>query len=210
MEGLLIPGDKLGKVIISKEYIEAREARLVEAICRDHADANPILMCVKEGAKYFFDDLCWLLEQKDFKFEKAWITTSSYSGNSSTGSVQVSDYQGPDMADRHVIIVEDIVDTALTIKMLADYLRTQGVAGFDMCALLFKKRKQNLLWRIMGLRSCFGFPKIRYVGAFIDNHFVVGKGLDYDNYGRGYEEVCILLPEGQAWVDEQAKQKKDR
>ena len=119
MEGLWIPGDMLGEVIISKAYIEEREARLVDAICRDHADANPILMCVKEGAKYFFDDLCRLLEEKEFKFEKAWITTSSYSGNASTGSVQVRDYQGPDMAGRHVIIVEDIVDTALTIKMLA-------------------------------------------------------------------------------------------
>ena len=179
MEGLLIPGDKLGKVIISKEYIEAREARLVEAICRDHADANPILMCVKEGAKYFFDDLCWLLEQKDFKFEKAWITTSSYSGNSSTGSVQVSDYQGPDMADRHVIIVEDIVDTGLTMSKLFDTIHAKSPNSIKLASLLYKpSRSEHKV-------------KIDYLAFTIEDQFVIGYGLDYAGKYRELPLVAI-------------------
>lgn len=205
MDARLIPEDLLGDVILSKEHIEEREAWLANAICRDHTDTNPIIMCVKEGAKYFFDDLCALLEKQGLDFERAWITTSSYERNASTGSVHVGGYTGPDLQGRVVIIIEDIIDTALTIKVLAAHLISEGVSGHDTCALLFKKRLKNLLWRLMGLRSSFGYPRIKYVGAYIGDFFVVGKGLDYDNYGRGYEDVRILLPEGQAWVDAQSK-----
>lgn len=200
-----IPGELLGEVLISKQKIIEREHTMADLIIKDNLDTNPIFLCVKQGAKYFFDDLCKILENKELIFDKAWISISSYERNASSGKVNVGEYSGPNLEGRKVIIVEDIIDTALTLKKLIRYLESEGVSEQDVCALLFKKRPENLFWRILGLRSCFGLPRIRYLGAFIPNYFVVGKGLDYADYGRTEEAVHILPPEGQAWVDEQLK-----
>jgi len=205
MREKLIPATLLGEVIVTKAQIEVKEVELTSRITRDLAGQNPIILCVKEGARYFFDDLCAQLQDQDFQFERAWIKTSSYDGNASVGNVTITDYQGPPLENRTVVIVEDIIDTALTVKVLADHLYKNGAVRVETCALLFKKRRQNWLWRKIGLCPLFGYPRIRYVGFFMDDHFVVGKGLDYDDYGRAHEEVSILLPDGQKWVDGENK-----
>ena len=203
MKEMQVPGELLGDVVLSRKAITVAEKRLAEKIIMDYAGTVPIVMCVKEGAKYFFDDLCKLLNTADFAYEKAWIATSSYEKNTSSGKVRIGSYEGPSVKRRRVIVVEDIIDTALTIRKLMDHLTMEGAHSVDACTLLFKKRPQNLFWRLMGLRACLGMPRIRYVGAFIPDKFVVGKGLDYDGYGRIGEAVRILPLAGQAWVDEQ-------
>lgn len=201
MSEKLIPESLLGDVIVTKEEIAIRAKVLADQMRRDLDGLNPIMLCVKEGARFFFDDLCDLMKKESFQFEQAWIKTSSYFGNASVGNVTIKDYQGPDLAGRTVVIVEDIIDTALTVKALADHLYQSRAARVETCALLFKKRRQNWLWRKTGLRAVLGYPRIRYVGFFMGDHFVVGKGLDYDDYGREFNEVHVLLPDGQKWVD---------
>jgi len=201
MSEKLIPESLLGDVIVTKEQIEAREAVLADQLVCDLDGQNPIMLCVKEGARFFFDDLCEQMQERSFQFERAWIKTSSYFGNASVGNVTIKDYQGPDLTGRTVVIVEDIIDTALTVKALADHLYQSQAAQVETCALLFKKRRQNWLWRKTGLRAVFRYPRIRYIGFFMGDHFVVGKGLDYDDYGREFKAVHVLLPDGQKWVD---------
>ena len=203
MKEFSIPGELLGEVVLSENDIRTAEERLAERIMVDFAGQVPVIMCVKEGAKYFFDDLCALLDASKFNYEKAWIVTSSYYGNTSSGNVRVGSYEGPSVKYRNVIVVEDVIDTALTMKRLMQHMADEGAQGVDACALLFKKRPQNLIWRIFGLRAGLGMPHIRYTGAYIPNQFVVGKGLDYDGYGRAGTEVRVLPPAGQAWVDAQ-------
>jgi hypoxanthine phosphoribosyltransferase len=200
-----IPQEFLGDTLVSKATIIAREKALAEKIQKDLAGRHPILLCVKEGARFFFDDLCALLEAAEYPFQRAYVKTSSYAGNLSSGKVMIEGYRGPSVYGRTVVIVEDIIDTALTVKALAHHLREQGAVRVETCVLLFKKRPMNLLWRMTGLRKRFGYPRIRYVGSFIDNHFVVGKGLDYDDYGRTHEAVYKLMTKGQEWVDQQNK-----
>ena len=203
MADKLIPHQYLGDVLVSKESIRAREAALAERIRKDLAGMHPILLCVKEGARFFFDDLCALLEEAEYPFERAYVKASSYYGNESAGQVDIAGYRGPNVYGRTIVIVEDIIDTAVTIKALASHLREKGAVRVETCVLLFKKRMVNWLWRMTGLRNTFGFPRIRYVGCFIDNHFVVGKGLDYDDFGRAHEAVYKLMKDGQEWVDQQ-------
>lgn len=203
----LIPHQYLGEVLVSQVTIRSRENELAEKIRRDLAGMHPILLCVKEGARFFFDDLCALMEEADFPHERAYVRTSSYSGNKSSGQVNITDYRGPNVYGRTIVIVEDIIDTALTVRALANHLREQGAVRVETCVLLFKKRPANLLWRMTGLRRAFGFPRIRYVGTAIADHFVVGKGLDYDDFGREHDAVQVLLPDGQLWVDQQNSKK---
>ena len=198
-----IPEDLLGTVLVPKKLIIERENTLAEQIYQDNIKSFPVLLCVKEGAKYFFNDLCDLLSSKKLKFDKAWISTSSYEKGESTGDVKISEYTGPDLKGRKVIIIEDIIDTALTIKRLVTHLESQGISLYEVAVLLFKKRPQNLVWRLFGLRACFGMPRIKYVGFQIPKKFVVGKGLDYENFGRKGEEIRVLTQKGQYWVDEQ-------
>ena len=206
MTDKLIPHQYLGDVLVSKDAIRSREMILAERIQKDLAGMHPIFLCVKEGARFFFDDLCALLEEAEFPFERAYVKTSSYAGSKSKGQVDITGYRGPNVYGRTIVIVEDIIDTALTVKALANHLEKKARFAWKHAYCYLKKRPKNLLWRLTGLRKQFGFPRIRYVGSTIGNHFVVGKGLDYDEFGRTHEAVYKLLVEGQHWVDRQNKE----
>lgn len=195
----------LGEVVVSHERIQSTVKRLAKDVfhSREYAGSTPILLCLKKGAIPFFKDLSKELTTLGFEFETAEMSSSSYNGTQSSGNVKVSGYRGPNLRGRVVIIVEDIIDSSNTIVKVCEYLSSQGVEESDIfiCTLLFKEKPENTEWRNAGLNGFKQLPEVRHVGLFIKDLFVVGYGLDYEQYGRDGEDICVLTPESQAWVD---------
>jgi hypoxanthine phosphoribosyltransferase len=109
------------------------------------------------------------------------VKLSSYSGNSSTGNVKEIIGLTEDIKDKHIIVLEDIVDTGNTIESLIKQLRQQKPASVEIATLLFKPQ------------SYLKNMKIDYVGLEIVNEFVIGYGLDYNGYGRNYENIYAFI-----------------
>jgi len=215
MRNLSIPKNYLGNVIVSKERIQSTVKRLAKEIfySRAYAGVIPVLLCLKKGAIPFFEDLSRELTILGFNFDTAEMKSScDYTGTESSGNVEISDYSGPNLKSRVVIIVEDIIDSSTTIVNVVEYLVLRGVEreNIFICTLLFKERPENIEWRNAGLNGFKHLPEVRHVGLFIKLLFVVGYGLDYEQYGRDGEDICVLTPEGQIWIDAQVKKEKEK
>jgi len=153
------------EVLISAEALSERVAELGQAISRDYAGMKPAIVAVLKGSFVFLADL---VRAVDIECTVDFLAVSSY-GNAtkSSGVVQItSDITSP-VEGRHVILVEDIVDTGLTMQYLLENLKTRQPASLKVCTLLHKPA-----------RSQVQVP-IDYKGFTIDDHFVVGYGLDY-------------------------------
>lgn len=206
MEPFSIPEELLGRSVASKERIQSTVKRVAKEIFYsiDYVAEVPIMLCLREGAVPFHSDLVGELNGLGFSFESAWLRTHHrYTGTEGSGDVKVFPYDGPPLDDRLVVIVEDIIDSSETIIKVCEYLDSKHVSQRNICTFLFKERPENIGWRNTGLNGYKHLPEVRHVGLFIEPLFVVGYGLDYKQYGRDGEEIRILTPEGQAWVDEQ-------
>jgi hypoxanthine phosphoribosyltransferase len=205
-----IPEHLLGDVVASKARIQSTVKRVAKEIYYsvDYVGETPILLCLREGAVPFHQDLSRELEALSFPFENAWLKTHHrYAGTEGSGDVKVFPYEGPSLDGRLVIIIEDIIDSSETIIKVCEYLDQQDVMRRNICTFLFKERPGNIEWRNRGLNGFQHLPEVRHVGLFIEPLFVVGYGLDYRQHGRDIEEIRTLTPEGQRWVDDQiAKQ----
>ena len=201
-----IPEEYLGELVASKERIQSTVKRVAKEIYYsvDYVGKKPIFLCLREGALPFHRDLTRELDGLSFAYESAWLSTHhSYIGTEGSGEVQIYPYEGPSLDGRLVVIVEDIIDSSETILKVCEYLDQQGVQQRNICTLLFKERPENIGWRNTGLNGYQHLPEVRHVGLFIAPLFVVGYGLDYNQYGRDGEEVRELTPAGQAWVEAQ-------
>ncbi|MFA7407459.1 MAG: phosphoribosyltransferase family protein [Anaerolineaceae bacterium] len=206
MEPLSIPEEFLGEVVASHERIQSVVKRLAKEIFYsiDYVGKVPVLLCLREGAAPFHRDLIHELNKLSFDFESAWLKTRHYyRGTEGTGEVNIFSYEGPELAGRLVIIVEDIIDSSATIVRVCDYLDEEKVARRNICTFLFKERLENMEWRNTGLNGYRHLPEVRHVGLFIEPLFVVGYGLDYREFGRNDKQIMLLTPAGQAWVDQQ-------
>lgn len=204
MQSLSIPEEYLGTVVASAERIQATVKRVAKEIYygRDYVGELPILLCLREGANPFHRDLTRALDELGFAHENAWLKTHHvYEGIEGSGQVSIFPYEGPELAGRLVIIVEDIIDTSETILRVCGFLDRHGVALRNICTFLFKERPSNVDWRLAGLNGSRNLPEVRHVGLFIEPLFVVGYGLDYNEFGRDGHEIRVLTPEGQAWVE---------
>jgi hypoxanthine phosphoribosyltransferase len=211
MNSYSIPENLLGDVVASNERITSTVKRIAKEIYygRDYVGELPILLCLREGAIPFHRDLTQELGKLGFAFESAWLKTHhQYSGIESSGNVNIFPYEGPTLSNRLVVIVEDIIDSSETILRVCNYLDNRNVVKRNICTLLFKERPTNIEWRNTGLNGYQHLPEVRHVGLFIEPLFVVGYGLDYKEFGRDGEEIRILTPQGQAWVDEQVNSRK--
>lgn len=206
MNSFFIPEELLGEIVASNERIQSVVKRLAKEMFYsiDYVRQVPILLCLREGAVPFHRDLTRELGKLSFDFESAWLKTHHhYQGTEGSGDVQVFPYEGPSMAGRLVVIVEDIIDSSETITRVCDYLDGKQVAKRNICTFLFKERTENIEWRNTGLDGFRHLPEVRHVGLFIKPLFVVGYGLDYRQFGRDGDEIRVLTPEGQTWVDRQ-------
>ena len=170
-------GDKTFEVSIPADMIQARIKALSKSIEDDLSGKNPFFIVVLNGAFLFAADI---FRNMTTPCEIGFIRVSSYSGMSSTGEVKSVMGIEQSLEGRHVVILEDIVDSGDTAVFLVEQLKSKNVASVRFATLLFKPN---------ALRHDF---KPDYTGFEVPNDFLVGYGLDYDGYGRNYNEIYKL------------------
>ena len=153
---------------------------MAEQINRDMEGKNPLFLGVLNGAFMFASDL---MKNITIPCEISFVKLASYQGVTSTGTVKEVMGINEDLSGRHVIIVEDIVDTGRTMKQMIESLGTRKPASVSICSLFVKPEK--LLEPIDIAYKCFSIP----------NDFIVGYGLDYDQQGRNLKEIYTLVSE---------------
>jgi hypoxanthine phosphoribosyltransferase len=170
---------RLGEVLVSKEALAARVAELGEQIAVDYAGRPPLLVGVLKGAFVFMADLARAIP---LPVECDFMAVSSYGSSTKTsGVVRIVKDLDLDLAGRHVIVVEDIVDSGLTLSYLRRNLLARGPATLEVCALLVKEGLQRAPL------------ELRYVGFRIPPVFVVGYGLDASERYRELPYVCAYV-----------------
>lgn len=174
--------DKIEKILISEEQLQQRIRELGAELTRDYADKNPIIVGVLKGVVIFYADM---VKQIKVPCEMAFMTLRSYNGTESTGQIQVVQDVTADIKGRHVLILEDIFDTGKSLDFTYRHLMEREPASIKICTLLDKPSRRR--------------PEITlqadYTGFTIDDLFVIGYGLDYDEYYRNLPFVGILKPE---------------
>lgn len=177
--GMNRAGADILRTRFSQEEISQRVKALASEIEKDYKKLNPILICVLNGGVFFFTDLARAIP---FSLEIDFIQAKSYSGTVSTGRIDLLKDISVDISDRHVILVEDILDTGFTLQYLVRHIFTRNPASLEIVTLLLKERK-NIL----------EFP-VKYVGWRIPDEFVVGYGLDFDGKYRNLPDIHVLEP----------------
>jgi hypoxanthine phosphoribosyltransferase len=170
--------DAIGETLVLADDLQARVADLAAAISRDYAGKRLLLVCVLKGAVFFLSDL---MRHIDIPVEVDFMAVASYgSATDSSGVVRILKDLDAAIEDRDVLIVEDIVDSGLTLQYLLRNLGSRNPRSLDVCALLTKpaRRKVDL--------------PTRYVGFEIPDRFVVGYGLDYAERHRNLPFVAAL------------------
>jgi hypoxanthine phosphoribosyltransferase len=168
----------VGEVIVPPDELQRRVAELAEEITHDYAGRDLFMMGVLKGAVFFVADL---IRQVDLQCELDFMAVSSYGSlTDSSGVVRIlKDLDAP-IEGRDVLIVEDVVDSGLTLGYLLRSLRSRNPRSLEICALLVKPHRRRV-----------ELP-IRYVGFEIPNRFVVGYGLDLDQRYRNLPYVAAL------------------
>ncbi|MFH5821951.1 hypoxanthine phosphoribosyltransferase [Georgenia sp. AZ-5] len=173
-------GNDLEKVLLSQEQIQARLKEMAEHIDADYAGKDLLLVGVLRGAVMVMADLSRLIH---LPVQMDWMAVSSYgSGTKSSGVVRILKDLDSDLHSRDVLIVEDIIDSGLTLSWLLSNLRSRGPASVEIAALLRKPEAAKVA------------VDVRYVGFDIPTEFVVGYGLDYAEKYRNLPFVGTLAP----------------
>ncbi len=173
-------GDDLAKVLLTEEQIQARLAELATQIWQDYEDKDLLLVGVLKGAVVVMADLMRALPGTA---PMDWMAVSSYgSGTKSSGVVRILKDLDTDITDKHVLIVEDIIDSGLTLSWIRANLESRSPASVEICTLL---RKPDVVKVPI---------EVKYVGFDIPNEFVVGYGLDYAGRYRDLPFIGTLDP----------------
>ena len=154
--------------------IEQRVQAMAQQVSNDLREKNPLFLAILNGSFFFAADL---LRHLDFLSEISFVKLASYSGTASTGEVRSLMGTDEELQGRHVVILEDIVDTGLTLTHLKQELEAQQPASIRVATLLFKPE------------AFHGKFSIDYTGFEIPEKFVVGYGLDYDKMGRNLRDI---------------------
>ncbi|TNM36236.1 hypoxanthine phosphoribosyltransferase [Nocardioides albidus] len=173
-------GDDLVEVLFTEAQIQTRIAEMAAEISRDYEGKDLVLVGVLRGAVMVMADLSRALDKH---VEMDWMAVSSYgSGTKSSGVVRILKDLDADISGRHVLIVDEIIDTGLTLSWLTSNLGSRGPASVEIATLL---RKPEALQMPV---------KAKYVGWDIPNEFVVGYGLDYRETYRNLRDIGTLSP----------------
>ena len=168
----------LGEILIPESEIARAIARIVEEIIQDYGKSDLLLVGVMDGAVCFLADLMRAFPRP---VEMTTTRAASYEGTESRGELTVNYLPTPErIQDRHVLIVEDIVDTGATVAALIQKIQDLGAASVNVCALLDKPSRRT------------HDVQVAYVGFDIPNVFVVGYGLDYNGHFRNLRDLREL------------------
>jgi len=166
------------KILIRRDQIAKAVDRLASEIKRDYQDKQPLLIGVLKGSFVFMADL---IRQLDSPLELDFVRLSSYgAARESSGKVRVIQGVKTPVKGKDVLVIEDIVDTGITISFLLDYLKKKRPASLKLCALTDKPSRRKIP------------VPIDYLGFTVPNEFVVGYGLDCDQRFRNLPDICIL------------------
>ena len=169
--------DKDFEISMTNETIQQKVKALADRLNHDYQGKNPIMVCILNGAFMFAADLVRYL---DFQPEITFARFSSYEGTETTDRVTEVMGVTTSLAGRDVIIVEDIVDTGITMYNVLPLLSNKGAASVKIACLLQKPEKLQV------------DLKVDYCAIEIPNDFIVGYGLDYDGFGRNYKDIYTL------------------
>ena len=170
--------DRYFEPFINEETIQKEVSRVAEAMNRDLADRDPIFLGILNGAFMFASDL---YKQLNFPCQITFLKLASYSGTQSTGSVKQLIGINRDLKDRVVVVLEDIVDTGVTLETIIRQL--SGYEPEEILVATFLHKPEATVKKV----------KLDYVGMEIPNNFILGYGLDYDGYGRNFREIYQLV-----------------
>ena len=168
------------RILISEEEIQKKVAEMGKKISEDFRDKDPLFVGVLRGCFIFMADL---MRYVDIRCSMDFMAVSSYSGTSSTGAVKINKDLSEDIEGRHVIIVEDILDSGVTLSYLKQYLMVRKPASISIATLMDKPARRKA--DVYADYSCFEIP----------DAFVVGYGLDYNERYRNLPYIGVLKPE---------------
>lgn len=171
--------DKEFGLSIAAEDIMTQVQRVASEINRDYEGQSPLFLVVLNGAFVFAADL---IREITLPSEISFVKLASYDGVASTGVVREVIGLNTDITGRHIIIVEDIIESGITMAHMIDTLKRHNPKSINLCTLLTKPEKLEVKL------------DIKYVGFELPNDFILGYGLDYDGLGRGLKDIYTLLP----------------
>ncbi len=178
MQDIIQLHDRKFRIMIPAEKIDEAVTAVAERINRDYADKEtPLFVGVLNGSFMFMSDL---IKKIEFQNELSFVKLASYEGTSSTGEVKSLLGLNGSIEGRHVIVVEDIVDTGESIEHMLRDLEARRPASVSVCTLFFKPASYSK-----------PYP-IRYRAMEIGNEFIVGYGLDYDQLGRSLKDIYVV------------------
>ena len=168
------------RILISEEEIQKKVAEMGKKISEDFRDKDPLFVGVLKGCFIFMADL---MRYVDIRCSMDFMAVSSYSGTSSTGAVKINKDLSEDIEGRHVIIVEDILDSGVTLNYLKNFLMVRKPASISIATLMDKPARRKA--DVYADYSCFEIP----------DAFVVGYGLDYNERYRNLPYIGVLKSE---------------
>jgi hypoxanthine phosphoribosyltransferase len=169
------------EVLIPSSGIQEKVSEMGGLITEDYRGERPLLVGILRGAVVVLGDL---MRKIDLPCEIDFMDISSYgTGTSSSGVVRILKDLEEDITDRHVLIVEDIIDTGLTLSYIRRSLLARGPASLEICALLSKPSRRRVEL------------DVKYLGFEVPDEFVVGYGLDFSGAYRNLPDICVLKPE---------------
>lgn len=170
--------DKTFKISIPESQLQERVKAVADRINKDFAGQEPIFLAVLNGSFIFAADL---LREVNLPCEISFVKMASYQGTNSTGTIRELIGLNIDISNRPVIVVEDIVDTGLTMVRMLETLKKQNPSSIDVCTLLMKPGKLQVQL------------DVKYCCLEIPNDFIVGYGLDYDGFGRNTKDIYTVV-----------------
>ena len=172
--------DKVFETSITEAEIQERVKAVADRINKDMADKNPRLLAVLNGSFMFAADLMRMLT---IPCEISFVKLASYQGTTSTGTIKEVIGINEDLSGRTVIIIEDIVESGLTIKRMIETIGTRAPKSIHICTLLIKPERLTVPL------------DVEYAAIEIPNDFIVGYGLDYNQQGRNLRDIYTLVEE---------------
>ena len=166
--------DKVFEISIPASEIAQTVQKMADEISRDYTGKNPLFIAILNGSFVFAADL---IRKVSIPCQISFVKLSSYSGTASTENVKELIGLTEDIRGRHVVIIEDIVDTGITLDRFLNNLEETGAASIKLACFTFKKEAFQKSFRI------------DYLGMIIPNEFIVGYGLDYDGFGRNLPDI---------------------